>query len=529
MLKVIITDDEVQILKGLRMKVNWEEEGFQIVGEASNGQDTLELLQTIDVDVVITDIRMPIMDGIELAKRCQEEFPNIKVIVLSGYSEFDYVRRAMQEGVKDYLLKPVDPDELLEILHKVSKEIEEEKRIEIESARIRWLANSRLQEVQEQFLLYLVRDEWLEIPMIQERLKQIQLEDLGKYNIKVQFLTVEVRGSENNPDLLKERWISFQMLCKEIAKNRLGTYCFYNPNYGNVIHFLNTINSEYPHSTQSLINDIQKNVKSYLNLETVIGVGSVVTGLREFKNGYIASLFSWSQSQLGSVSQVIDEKILEEGVFQFSDDLERKLTNAIEGVDLIKFQEHLYSMLGETIKQSLMSFSFLANRVLFLLSSLVKKYGIETKEIQHTIWKCQQGIWEMNSQSKVRDYLIQLAKEIIEKVRVKRYSNGKLVIESILHYLNEHYASEISLTSLSSLFHINSAYLSDSFKNHVGQNFSEYLVNLRIEKAKQFLNDKELRIIDIAYLVGFSNSSYFSTVFKKHVGKTPIEYRNSIN
>src|SRR5690606_37729805 len=135
----------------------------------------------------------------------------------------------------------------------------------------------------------------------------------------------------------------------------------------------------------------------------------------------------------------------------------------------------------------------------------------------------------MNSQSKVRDYLIQLAKEIIEKVRVKRYSNGKLVIESILHYLNEHYASEISLTSLSSLFHINSAYLSDSFKNHVGQNFSEYLVNLRIGEAKLFLTGKEFSIIDRAYLVSFSNSSYFSTVSKKRVGKTSIEYRNSIN
>ena len=95
--------------------------------------------------------------------------------------------------------------------------------------------------------------------------------------------------------------------------------------------------------------------------------------------------------------------------------------------------------------------------------------------------------------------------------------------------MDEHYASEISLTSLSDLFHINSAYLSETFKNHIGKNFSEYLVDLRLEKAQHFLQDKQLKIIDVANLVGFSNSGYFSTVFKKHFGQTPVEFRKFNN
>src|SRR3954468_3316348 len=125
MLKVIITDDEIQIRKGLRMKVDWEAEGFDIAGEASNGKEALELLRNLEIDLVITDMRMPIMDGLELAKRCQQEFPKVKVIVLSGYSDFELVRGSMKEGVKDYLLKPVAPDELVEALQKIRKEIEE--------------------------------------------------------------------------------------------------------------------------------------------------------------------------------------------------------------------------------------------------------------------------------------------------------------------------------------------------------------------------------------------------------------------
>ena len=136
MMKVLITDDEIQIRKGLRLKVDWEEEGFQIVEEASNGKEALEILQTMDIDIVITDMRMPIMDGVELAKHCHQEFPHVKVIVLSGYSDFDYVRNSMQQGVKDYLLKPVAPDELVEALRKIRKEVEEEKRKQVEIAQM---------------------------------------------------------------------------------------------------------------------------------------------------------------------------------------------------------------------------------------------------------------------------------------------------------------------------------------------------------------------------------------------------------
>lgn len=529
MMKVIITDDEIQVRKGLRMKVDWEEEGFQIIEEASNGQEAFELLQNLNVDLVITDMRMPIMDGIELAKRCHQGFPKVKVIVLSGYSDFEYVRNSMREGVKDYLLKPIAPDELVKVLRKIRKEVEDEKSKQVESDRISRLAHSHLQEVQEQYLLQLVKEGWLKQNIVTDRLRQLQLDDLANENVKVQFVTVEVREYDNNPNKLKELWLPFQMLCKEIAKEHTGTHFFFDPCYSNMIQFLQLIDSERPDSTSNLVKIVQRNVKFFLNLETVIGIGDIVRGLTEFKTGYISSLLSWSQSQLGSQSQIIDGTVLIGDIFEFSPDFERKLTNAIENVDFEAFKGNLDVVLGVTGNQSILSFSFVANRVLFLLVSLAKKYDIETKDIKETIWNCQQSIWELNSQRKVIEYLVQLAKLIIEKVRMGRFSNGKLIIDSIIHYLNQNYAIDISLTSLSELFHINSAYLSETFKNHFGQNFSDYLVNVRMDKAQHLLKDRQLKIIDVANLVGFSNSGYFSTVFKKHFGQTPVEFRNSAN
>ncbi|MFB5196476.1 two-component system response regulator [Bacillus sp. AFS073361] len=525
-MKVIIADDEIQIRKGLRMKVDWEEEGFQIAGEASNGKEALELLGEMDIDLVLTDMRMPIMDGLELAKRCQQEFPNVKVIVLSGYSDFELVRGSMKEGVKDYLLKPVAPDELVESLQKIRKEIETERQKQVETAQMRQLVLSQLQEVQEQYLLYLVKEEWLELNLVIERLRQLQLEQLVNKNAVVQFVTVEIRESFGNPNRLKELWLPFQMLCKEISKEHIGTYSFYDPSYANMVHFLIRIDLNNP---SNLVESLQRNVKRLLNLETVIGIGNVVTGLANFKTGYISSLLAWSQSQLGSQSQVIDAAITKEEAFEFSPDFERKLTNAIENASFEAFRENIHSLLQGDGNQSILSFSFAANRVLFLLGSLAKKYDIETNDIQKNIWNCQQSIWELNSQSKVLENLLHLAQLIIEKVRLARFSNGKLIVDSVRNYLDQHYASEISLTLLSELFHINSAHLSETFKNYVGQNFSDYLVKIRMDKAQQFLRDKQLKIIDVANLVGFSNSGYFSTVFKKHVGQTPVEFRNAID
>ncbi|MEH7276151.1 response regulator transcription factor [Neobacillus vireti] len=524
-MKVLIVDDEIQIRKGLRLKVDWEEEGFQLAEEASNGKEALEILRTKDIDMVITDMRMPIMDGVELAKRCHQEFPHVKVIVLSGYSDFDYVRNSLQQGVKDYLLKPVAPDELVEALRKIRKEAEDEKRKRVEFAHMSRIVHSHLQESQEQFILHLAKEEGLQLPNVTERLQQLQLEELANENQKVQFITVEIRENSDS-NRLEELRLPFQMLCKEIAQQQEAIFVFTDPSYPNMVQFLKLLDSNSP-STDQFVQRIQQNVNKLLTLETVIGIGTIVVGLSEYRSGYISSLLAWSQSQLGSKSQIIDQTVASEEVFDFSPDFEKRITNSIENLDFAAFKDNLQMVLESPEGRSVMSFSFAANQVLFILGSLAKKYDVETRDIQNTIWNCQQNIWKLYSQHKVKEDLIELASLIIEKVRLARFSN-KTLIDSIRHYLDQHYASEISLTTLSTLFHINSAHLSETFKHHVGQNFSDYLVTLRMDKAKQLLKDKQLKIIDVSNLVGFSNSGYFSTVFKKHFGQTPVEFRNSI-
>ncbi|MGG3641141.1 response regulator [Bacillus gobiensis] len=518
-MKLLIADDEVQIRKGLRMKVKWEKEGFDRIEEASNGREALDVLSKMDIDIVITDIKMPIVDGIEFSRICHREHPNVKILALSGYSDYEYLRSAMKEGVKDYLLKPVAPDELVAAVRKLREEVTKEKR--------KQRAANHLQEIQEQYLLHLIKEEWSEIHMEHKKLRQLQLEDLSVEGAKVQFITVEMRNSKENPEVLRELWLPFQMLCKEIAQEQKRTYCIYDPSYANMLHFIHRLDVEQSICSKSLAEKVQRYAKDYLKLETAIGIGTVVTGLTEFKNGYISSLLSWSQSLLGSHSQVIEGAFAKE-VFDLSTDFERKVINAIENINREAFTVNISSLLGENCNHSIQSFSYVANRLLLLLGSSARKYEIDTMDIQRQMWVCQLRIWELNSQMKVLNHLVQIAQSIMDEIQKTRYSKGKITIESIRQYIDQHYSDEITLTSLSEKFFINSAYLSELFKNHIGQTFSDYLIKLRINKAMLYLKDEQLKIIDVANLVGFSNSGYFSTVFKKYVGQTPVEYRRSI-
>ncbi|AZB44986.1 response regulator [Bacillus sp. FJAT-42376] len=525
-MKVLITDDEIQVRKGLRMKVRWEDEGFIVAGEAANGQEALDVLRSIDIEVLITDMRMPLMNGLELARVCQEEFPHVKVVVLSGYSDYELVRGSMKEGVKDYLLKPVAPDELLGVLHKIKAELKEERKRQAESSMMRQLFHSQLQEVQEQYLLYLVKEEIYHVDLAVARLQQLKLEYLGKDTVSFQLLSAEIRDGSRDIKQMKDLWLPFRMLCKEISDSFDGVYTFYDPSYAMMMHFL--ILSEEAESDLDLAAMIQDHAKKYLHVETVVGVGKRMRGLENLKKGYISSLLAWSQSELHSNSQVVNLELSAERPWEFSADLEKKLLNAIESCSLKDFERSIKDALDREEGQSVFSFSFSASRVLFLLESLAGKYDLELTVIRSAVWNCQQSIWEFNSRRKVMEQLLLLAEEIINKIKLTRLSNGRFMIDSVRQYVDKHYSSEISLTMLADLFHINSSYLSEKFKLDAGLNFSDYLVKLRMEKASSFLKDKKLKIIDVANLVGFSSSGYFSTVFKKHFGCTPVEFRTQM-
>ena len=521
MMNVLICDDEAQIREGLKMKVNWEEKGFTIAEEASNGQEALDKLNDHNIDIVITDVRMPVMNGIEFAEKCRNFHPHVKVIVLSGYSDFEYAKSSLKAGVKDYLLKPIAPKELVETLEKVRRDIEEQRISELKSNKLDLLLQDRLEVMREQFLVYLVKDEYYELMVTRERLHQLSLDNLVHESNHVQFLTFEIRVDNPEQRNVNELFMPFKMITQEYLRDYDQMYTFHDASYANMVHVIISDPKRAYTASSNLVRGLQRKVKEFLGVEIVVGFGEIVTGKSRFKNGYVSSLLAWSQSQVGNYSKITDYEI---NTFDFPAELEKRMINTVENRNLLLFKTVLHDVLVN--HQSMMSFSFKANRILFLIGSLMKKYDFQSISIQKQIWACQQAIWELNSQHKVIEQLTQLAEQVMEKVKeIHSSSTGTELVEKVRTFITKHYADEITLSTLSEQFHINNTYLSEIFKLNIGKNFSEYLNDMRMEQAKKLLKDPHLKIIDVAHLVGFANSSYFSTVFKKNIGMTPAEYR----
>ena len=222
MYNIVIVDDETEIRNGIKLKVDWNELGFRIAGEASNGREALELIERSEVDVLITDIRMPFMDGLALLEQCAVRYPRIKTVILSGYDDFSYTRTAIQLKASDYLLKPVVRRELIELMNRLRGELDRERMEARQKEAMEWNWKRNLPLLQEQLLLELIHGD-TEFPAVsREHMAECGLEDILRPGQPIQFVCVEMRipygrlgDRQDQQDLLKT---AFQMFCRDFAQ-----------------------------------------------------------------------------------------------------------------------------------------------------------------------------------------------------------------------------------------------------------------------------------------------------------------------
>jgi len=530
MYKVMLVDDEAGVRNSIKAKINWEAAGFQIESEAGNGEEALRLLNDRPLpDLIISDIRMPQMDGIAFIKACKERYPLLRTVVLSGYSDFEYTKAAIRLGVKDYLLKPVVRSELQELLSRLSVELEEDRHQQQRRQQEQMNSRQQLQILQEQMLLQLVNSEMFDLSAVKERLYQLQLSALAVDRRAFQFVSVEMRVPQGRLDEWNERTdllhLSFQMLCREAAEAWPRIFPFHDVGRPSMIHFL-ILPDDAPQVdiTNSFVRELQRQIKRYLRLECVAGIGEPVKGLKQLKNGYASSMLSWSQSTIQATA-ASGEPAAADLTDAFTPELERQLTTAIEQLDFGAFQRHIGTLFPVDRDTPMLAFNALTFRMLLLFNAVVKKFDLADPSLQRYLAKCQWTVWEYHTREQVIERLSQLARMIISEVKKTKDSGGQALAEAIRKYVEENYPYELTLSMLADLFHLNENYLSGLFKQNAGVTFSEYVTKLRMTKAGQLLLESDLKLTDIATLVGCSSSSYFSTSFRKYYGMSPKEYR----
>lgn len=524
MIKVLIVDDEklerVLIKKGF----NWEENGFEIIGEANSGKSALEFIENNKPDLILTDINMPQMDGIELTEKIFSKLPDCYVVIITGYREFEYARKAIKLGVEDFLLKPVNIQEIEKVVTVIKNKIynEREQINEIEN----WKKNLIIHQdiIMENFF-----QKWTENRVSEEEAVE-KLEGYGLLNIINQCVCVNIRFRTTKNNSVQSKVDNVVEIIKN--KDYDNAIFFVNNSKNIVIYFMNT----KVDNVKMLAEELLITINQELKLKPIIGMSRSNLGFGGVYNAFKQAKNAVSAVVTLGVNEVLTydkyKEILNRNSFDGDkpanainwEDFDFSISNCL--VDKVEYYIDTYIVeiksLGVVDKEYLgiMGINMLSRAG----TSLLKK-GQSISEIlgDNVVYE---EIKYFNTISDLEIYLkknISIILKVIEKKKTKQLN--KTVSEAIEYINNEIFNPELSLKVVANQIYSNESYLSRIFKKEVGISFIEYITKKRIDKSIELLNTTDLKVYEIAEQVGFRESHYFSICFKKQTGLTIKEFK----
>ncbi len=525
-MRLLIVDDEYSARETIKLLVNLEELGFGEVFEAENGYEALDIIENKKPDLIITDMKMPRLDGIGLLEVLNGREEQFRVIVISGYSDFEYTKIAIKSKVVDYILKPIKQEELRKTLKKASDMIQKEKTGNGRTAanELFFLDNgllygrslksnvgleSLVKEMNEYILILVKPLNFHEIESTQfggmpellfysvEELIHTQFKSLDKkIKIKPMYENLEILISihsfiEYNLRQAQDILASLERLVS-IIKQRLRLDCLIAVNTG-------LLSPDGIHSAYKKLKHILKNC-------------NILSGSRIF-SGHEESL----ENSIGWYS------------FKKKEDI---LYNTIKYCDLEQVNSAVESMFEEILidrKISICELELMCIEFLTMINGGLKFLGLSINSVLENNEQVYDFIKHMGNIHQIKKWMIDLSDLVIRRILLLKKDTCGEVLNDMLKYIDTYYYEKIDLEVLSRKFFFSKEYISKQFKKNIGENFVEYFTRVRLEKAKALLNNSELKIQNISDMTGFSDLSYFSKVFKKQFGVSPAEYRSASN
>ncbi len=527
MLKVLIVDDEPYVRQYLVSIIDWEKYGFYICAEAENGKEALEMIKLYSPNLVITDIKMPEIDGLELIRIAVKEMKvPAKFIILSGYDDFVYAKTVIKYNVMDYILKPIDENELLEILDRFKHEIYNDMGKNSDfSANARTLTNEiikRLEEgeINENILLY--ARQWLNLNEGEEAC--YMLVEIDNYDEWLSKLNVDER--------LRSSQLIEGIIFKTIGvENALNIHRELVYRYGIIVG--KNILSMYNYSIRTFAERLYNGFESAGNIKATICIGTVVRSLYDIK----ISFNTCHEMQRNSFFNVCQSKII-----HYDDSKDMTFSNDISSIKFFQvLQEDIENNRLDSIRQDVENL-FQEIKGKLISPNIIKAYIVKFEfDIFASCMNVSRWQREANSltgkisfpdinESRVniiKKSLIEFCIECADYLRQLKENKSNGLIYDIESYILKNYRSDISLKSISEVFYINSVYLGQLFKKKFGIYFNDYLHKLRIEEAMRLLKMTDMKIYEIAYMVGYTDNNYFGCKFEKMAGMSPKQYRIS--
>ncbi len=512
MWNVFLAEDEKIIRNGIKKSVDWESAGCRFVGEASDGQIAYPLIQERKPDILITDIRMPFMDGLELSAKVKKEFPGIKIIILSGYYDFKYAQEAIRLGVCEYLLKPVSAKMLLKTVKKVGDEIAKERK-----------KNKLPADLVYQDMSF---DEVIEKEDI------LECDSLGPYHQVILFKLMPVNDSDD--------YVTQAVFCHrkvdKVLKSIEGVRSFDRgkDEWGIILSAVS--GAELQKIADRLQKNMEEIMQGYREIEWFAGQGVTVDHMQQISDSYKTAgkafsarfftkanqIFSYHETEClkteedqkpdmnivdpAKISQCVVDNFLKSGV-----------KAEIEG-----FVEEYMRSIGKSNFRSMLFRQYIVMSCYLATCSFMESIGGSTDQVDdfYSI------VRDKNSMEDIREYLCRLFQDALKYREIRSARKHGECLDIAREFINQNYASrELTLNLVADMVNISPNYFSRIFSRNEGCTFVEYVTNIRMNRAKELLMCSNMKATNIAYEVGYKDSHYFSCLFKKLTGCTPKEYR----
>ena len=529
--KIMLVDDEEEVRTSIIKKIDWKANGFEVVGDAENGRDALEKIEMLEPNVIMTDIRMPYMDGLQLTESLRLRFPSIKVIIFSGFDDFTYAQEAIRLGVTEYILKPVNVDELTEILKKVKEKLDEE----IESARdidtLRESYKASLPVLREQFLNKLIIKKGLyDESTINSYLNEYGM-NIGNANKWVVcVVNIELENASINGEILKEKEL-IPIFVKKFIEEKLS------PHYRNEVFdsvqdaepvILVAIDDENSQTgLTNVMRDVCKSAKRVLGVGITIGIGRSCVALTDISASYKTAIDAVGYKKIIGAEDVVyihDMEPVSTGVLRLDEKEEEDLISAIKfgGEDkIVEAVGQLAAKIDEVRVHSRQYQAYML-RILTCIMDLMQQYEISLSGLENFL----EIISKIKDGDSFKQWMVGICNNISHGMQQKRESTSKQIIKEAKDYILSNYVNpELSLEIICRHLHLSPAYFSSLFKKETGQTYINYLTDIRLNKAVELLSTTDEKTYMIAEKVGYLEQNYFSYVFKKKFGVSPTKYR----
>jgi two-component system response regulator YesN len=521
--KVFFVEDEIITREGIRDNVDWQAGGFEFCGEASDGEMALPLLRAAQPDVLITDIKMPFMDGLQLSKIVRERMPWVKIIILSGHDEFEYAQKAIGLGIADYLLKPVTVQKLQTVLQKLTVQLDQERKEKENLKKLQEDAEDNRATLRERLLFKLVVGAISPMDAI-EKGQLLGLDLIARYYL---VMIAKIELSDRTEQYDHDEYQQIQSALTRLAEKN-PDICVLKRDWGDMILIMKGSTPEYLEEERDLLLEEIRQAVTKTRYLLTLGLGTSKNRIADIRQSFVEALMN-IQNQMGGNGSGSNQAVERAELLKVDKSAVEDYLRCGSKDHFDEFFDTYIGPLGETALRSVLIKNYIFVDIILATAKLINELGGEIDKVMPELNSIETILLNIKSVEQLRAQAHKIMSIGLGYRDSRPNGQHQNLIRQAKEYIEQHYANpDLTLNDLAAQANLSASHFSSVFSQETCQTFKEYLTEMRINKAKELLRMTRLRSADIAYQVGYNDPHYFSSVFKKHTGCSPIEFRSQV-